>query len=232
MNKNHLTKRLTAVASYVPQGARLADIGSDHAMIPINLVANGKVASAVAGEVIIGPFSRAQTAVAAAGLTTQIQVRLADGLTAIQAGDQIDTIVIAGMGGNLIRDILARGSQKLKNIQRLILEPNVQADVVRTWLAQQQFMIVAETILREDQHTYEIIVAEPSSQPVVYTAQQIKFGPCLVRAKTPIFHAKWQHQLLTNQRILANLTQAQQPQPAKISALKTENQQIMEVLNG
>lgn len=232
MNKHHLTKRLTAVANFVPQGARLADIGSDHAMVPINLVASGKIDYAVAGEVITGPFSRAQAAVTDAGLATQIQVRLADGLAAIQAGDQIDTVVIAGMGGILIRDILARGWRTLKTVKRLVLEPNVQEDVVRTWLAQQQFTIVAESILREDNHTYEIIVAEPSNQPVNYTTQQIKFGPHLMQAQSPVFQAKWQHQLLTNQRILANLAQAQNVPQAKIAALEIENQQIMEVLHG
>ncbi|MFC6171528.1 tRNA (adenine(22)-N(1))-methyltransferase [Loigolactobacillus jiayinensis] len=232
MNKHHLTKRLSAVAGYVPQGARLADIGSDHALVPINLVASGKIDYAVAGEVIAGPFSRAETAIAEAGLAAQIQVRLADGLAAIQVADQIDTVVIAGMGGILIRDILARGWQTLKTVKRLVLEPNVQEDVVRTWLMQQQFRIVAETILREDQHTYEIIVAEPSSHSVSYTAQQIKFGPLLMQAKTPEFQAKWQHQHLTNQRILANLAQAQNVPQAKMTALQAENQQIMEVLHG
>ncbi|MFD1317690.1 tRNA (adenine(22)-N(1))-methyltransferase [Loigolactobacillus zhaoyuanensis] len=232
MNKNHLTKRLAAIAACVPNGARVADIGSDHAMVPINLVTSGKVDYAVAGEVIAGPFARAQNAVVAAGLAPKIRVRLADGLAAIRAMDQIDTVVIAGMGGILIRDILARGQQELKTVKRLVLEPNVQEDVVRTWLAEQQFAIIQEKILREDQHTYEIIVAERQAQPVKYTELQVKFGPCLVQEKAPVFQGKWQHRLVTNQRILANLEQAQNPPQQKITTLRTENQQIEEVLHG
>ena len=98
MNNSHLTKRLAAVAAFVPPNARIADIGSDHALLPVHLVATGKIQSAIAGEVIQGPFLRSQAAVTQAGLSKQIQVRLADGLAAIHPADQIDTVVSAGMG--------------------------------------------------------------------------------------------------------------------------------------
>ena len=104
--ETRLSKRLGAVASYVQKGSRLADVGSDHAYLPLFLVENGIIDYAVAGEVVQGPYQSALTNVVQAGKEELIQVRLANGLAAIESSDRIDTITIAGMGGRLIADIL------------------------------------------------------------------------------------------------------------------------------
>ncbi|MHC5923953.1 tRNA (adenine(22)-N(1))-methyltransferase, partial [Streptococcus pyogenes] len=86
-----LSKRLAAVAAYVPEKARLADLGSDHAYLPLFLVENDLIDFAVAGEVVQGPYQSALTNVAQAGEEEQVHVRLANGLAAIEKDDQIDT---------------------------------------------------------------------------------------------------------------------------------------------
>ena len=111
--ETRLSKRLSAVAAYVQKGSRLADVGSDHAYLPLFLVENGIIDYAVAGEVVQGPYQSALTNVAQAGKEELIQVRLANGLAAIESSDQIDTITIAGMGGRLIADILESDLAKL-----------------------------------------------------------------------------------------------------------------------
>ena len=131
MDAHHLSKRLLNVAKLVPKGARLADIGSDHAYLPAYLALKGQIEFAVAGEVVKGPFQNAQQVVRAQGLNEQIAVRLADGLAAIEASDQIDTITICGMGGTLICDILEKGKDKLVKHPFLILQPNVGEKNVR-----------------------------------------------------------------------------------------------------
>ncbi|MDR1567777.1 MAG: class I SAM-dependent methyltransferase, partial [Streptococcaceae bacterium] len=108
MNGEKLSKRLAMVASFVPKGARVADIGSAHAYLPVLLIKSGKISYAVAGEVAKGPFESAQQEVAKHSLDEQISVRLANGLAAISAADQIDTLTIAGMGGQLMTDILSK----------------------------------------------------------------------------------------------------------------------------
>lgn len=226
----HLTKRLTAIAQQVPQGSRLADIGSDHALVPIHLVQTGQIQFAIAGEVIPGPLSRATQAIKAAKLTQQIQPRLADGLAAIQPADQVDTVVIAGMGGQLICDILAAGQPHKNGIQRLILEPNIQEDLVRQWLGAHRYQIVAETIVAEDQHVYEIIVAELTAKVIQYSPAALKFGPCLMQEKSQVFRAKWRHRYETNEKIEANLrNNARGDQSQKLAALTVENKMIQEV---
>lgn len=226
----HLTKRLTAIAQQVPQGSRLADIGSDHALVPVHLVQTGQIQFAIAGEVIPGPLSRAKQAIEAAGLTQQIQPRLANGLAAIRPADQVDTVVIAGMGGQLICDILTAGQPHETGIQRLILEPNIQEDLVRQWLGAHRYQIKAETIVAEEQHVYEIIVAELAEQAIQYSPQALKFGPYLMQEKSPVFRAKWRHRYDTNEKIMANLRHnARGDQSQKLAALTVENKMIQEV---
>src|SRR5690606_28479720 len=106
MNAQKLSKRLETVASFVPTGAIVADIGSDHAYLPCYLVHQNIVNKAVAGEVVKGPYESALRQVKLEGLEDKVIVRLADGLQAIEDNDQVDTITIAGMGGPLIVSIL------------------------------------------------------------------------------------------------------------------------------
>src|SRR5574344_1648931 len=99
MNAQKLSERLAKVASYVPTGAVVADIGSDHAYLPCYLVHEGIAKRAVAGEVVKGPYESAVKQVRQEGLTDKVTVRLADGLAAVQPTDGVDTVTIAGMGG-------------------------------------------------------------------------------------------------------------------------------------
>ena len=112
MEFTKLSNRLDLVASFVPAGARLLDVGSDHAYLPIALLQEGKIEAAIAGEVVEGPYQSALQNVADNGLEDKIEVRLANGLVAFEPEDGISCITIAGMGGRLIADILAAGLEK------------------------------------------------------------------------------------------------------------------------
>ena len=114
-----ISKRLETVASFVPQGAVLLDVGSDHAYLPIELVEKGHIEAAIAGEVVEGPYQSAVTNVESHGLTEKIQVRLANGLAAFEESDQVSVITIAGMGGRLIATILEDGLDKLATVSNL-----------------------------------------------------------------------------------------------------------------
>lgn len=228
MNEHVLSKRLTLVGEEVPDGARLADIGSDHAYLPVALMLAGKLAYAVAGEVVKGPFESAKRQVAKNGLTDKITVRLADGLAAVEASDEIDTVSIAGMGGTLIASILEAGkvAGQLQGTERLVLQPNVGEPQVRRWLMENDYHIETEHILEENEKLYEIIVAEPVSEPVVYSEEELFFGPFLMKEQSPVFTKKWQHEATQIRRVLAQLQQAASPQAEKVAALTAELTQI------
>ncbi|MGY2135808.1 tRNA (adenine(22)-N(1))-methyltransferase [Pseudomonas reactans] len=212
MNEHTLSLRLERVAANVPAGARLADIGSDHGYLPVALMRRGLITAAVAGEVATTPFHAAQRTVRDNGLEHQISVRLADGLAAIEAHDSITAISVCGMGGETIRDILEGGKRHLSGQERLILQPNGGEQPLRQWLMDNGYSILSEELLRENRFYYEIIVAE-RAEAVVYTAEQLYFGPLQLQARSPVFIAKWQRMLRQKHKTLASFERARQAVP-------------------
>ena len=209
MNEHTLSMRLECVAARVPAGARLADIGSDHAYLPVALMRRGAIAAAVAGEVANTPFQAAERTVRDNGLEQHISVRLADGLAAIKPADRINAISLCGMGGETIRDILESGKVHLSGEERLILQPNGGEQPLRQWLMDNGYRIQCEALLRENRFYYEIIVAE-RAPPVSYTAEQLYFGPLQMQARSPEFLAKWQRMLRQKHKTLASVERARQ----------------------
>lgn len=218
MNAQNLSKRLEKVASFVPKGAIVADIGSDHAYLPCYLIHKGIVPKAVAGEVVKGPFQSAVKKVKEEGLERQITVRLADGLKAIEDGDGVDTVTIAGMGGPLIVSILEKNPEKLKSIVRLILQPNTHANVVRKWALEHQWQIIDEAIVEEDDKIYEIVVLERG--PMELTEAEILMGKKLIREKSEVFLKKWTKEVNHWKNVLNSMEKAEQT--PKIAAKRQE----------
>ncbi|WP_296249043.1 tRNA (adenine(22)-N(1))-methyltransferase [Pseudomonas sp. UBA4194] len=204
MNQQTLSMRLEQVAAHVPQGARLADIGSDHGYLPAALLLRGAISGGVIGEVALTPWHAAQRTVGENGLQEKLSVRLADGLAAIEPGDAIDAISLCGMGGETIRDILASGQARLSGRERLILQPNGGEQPLRRWLMENGYRILAEALLQENRFYYEIIVAERTG-PVTYTEQELYFGPLQMQARSPAFLAKWQRLLTLKHKALQGL---------------------------
>ncbi|WP_105124163.1 tRNA (adenine(22)-N(1))-methyltransferase [Streptococcus suis] len=224
--ETRLSKRLATVADYVPQGARLVDVGSDHAYLPLFLVEQGRIEFAVAGEVVQGPYQSALQNVEQAGQSDKISVRLANGLAAVEQSDQISTVTIAGMGGRLIADILEAGKDKLVSVERLILQPNNREDDVRRWLVANDFQIIAEEILEENDKIYEILVAEKGKSDL--TADQLRFGPYLLDEQSATFQKKWLKEL---DKLIYALEQVPLERQADRSAISKKIQQIQEVLH-
>jgi len=209
LNEHTLSRRLERVAALVPAGARLADIGSDHAYLPVALMRRGLIAMAVAGVVGATPFSAAQRSGLGDGFQQRIHLRLALGLASIGGEDGIDTISRCGMGGETSRDIFEAGDGRLSGRELLILQPNGGEPELRQWLMDNAYRIVHEDVLLENRFDYEIIVAERSG-PVVYSPEALYFGPLLMAARSPAFLDKWQRRLRNKQRTLAGLQRARQ----------------------
>lgn len=212
MNEHTLSMRLERVAANVPSGARLADIGSDHAYLPVALMRRGAITTAVAGEVAATPFHAAQRTVRDNGLEQQVTVRLANGLAAIEPDDGITAISLCGMGGETIRDILESGKAHLFGQERLILQPNGGEQPLRQWLMDNGYSILSEELLQENRFYYEIIVAERAGS-VRYSAEELYFGPLQMQARSPVFLAKWQRMLRQKHKTLASFEQARQAVP-------------------
>lgn len=230
MDTYHLSKRLAKAAAYVPQGARLADIGSDHAYLPANLAINHIIDYGVAGEVVKGPYENAVHEIQREHLEEKIFPRFADGLKAIEDDDQIDTITICGMGGTLIRNILEKDKSKLQNHPLLILQPNVGSNVLRQWLQANHYQIMHEDILEEDDHIYEIIVAKYASQPMRLSSEDLFFGPILRHHQNDAFTKKWEKEIEKNEKAISQMQNATNPPTQRLAQLKNENELIRGVL--
>lgn len=173
-----LSKRLKQIAEFVPLGTIVADIGTDHALLPSYLVQKRIAPRAIAIDVSKGPFEIAEKQVRSLLLADKISVRLGDGLEPINPGE-VQTVVIAGMGGATIKKILTKSPQVVAQLQRLILQPNVAAEFVRTWAFYNNWKIIDEEIICEDERFYEIIVLEPGRMEIedeIY----LFLGPLLV----------------------------------------------------
>ncbi|MQS76044.1 tRNA (adenine(22)-N(1))-methyltransferase TrmK [Companilactobacillus halodurans] len=226
-----LSKRLQAVYQMVDNNVRVADIGSDHAYLPVELIEQGVASYAIAGEVAPGPMSRSKEDVEKFGLSEKIDVRLGDGLAVITDNDAIDTVVIAGMGGILIQNILTRATtEQLQNVKTLILQPNIGEPLVRHWLVENNFAIVDEDIVEEDHHVYEIIKANKVENPVSLTEAQFLMGPILIDKKTKTFVAKWQHKLNSYQKAVENMGHAKKVDQDKIDVMNRYIKYIEEIL--
>lgn len=230
MNQHTLSMRLERVAAHMPVGARLADIGSDHGYLPVALMRRGLIAAAVAGEVALTPFQAAQRTVRDNGFEQQITVRRANGLEAIEPQDDITAISVCGMGGETIRDILENGKARLSGQERLILQPNGGEQPLRLWLMENGYRIVSEELLSENNFYYEIIVAERAG-PVLYSAEELYFGPLQMQARSPTFLSKWQRILRHKQQTLAQFAKARQAVPdVKVHEVAQQARWITELL--
>lgn len=242
-----LSKRLSQILEQIPRGSRLADIGSDHALLPVAAVESGAAIKAIAGEVNPGPYDAAVKQVMESGMTEVISVRRGDGLDVLSAGEA-DVITIAGMGGSLIAAILDRGEDKLAGVNRLILQPNVGEDILRKWLYSHTWVLIEEFILEEDGKIYEVLVAEPAeltnlTNEQVYSERTIamgidlnldwllRMGPWLTKTPNPVFHDKWKAEIEKMNYILQSLSRSDQDSAVgKANEIRSDIEFIQEVL--
>ncbi|NRD80784.1 tRNA (adenine-N(1))-methyltransferase [Bacillus sp. BRMEA1] len=218
MNSDKLSARLEMVAKYVPKGASVADIGSDHAYLPCFLVKNFGIPFAVAGEVAEGPFQSAVRNVNAQGLSDVISVRTGDGLDVV-GPDEVECITIAGMGGTLIASILEKGKDKLGSVKRLILQPNIHALSIRKWFLENNWELKAEEILEEDGKIYEILIGEKGDAKKPYGNNMdagLLFGPYLSKSRSEAFFKKWSAEKKNWERIYTQLVHASETEEASV----------------
>jgi len=227
-----LSKRLETITKYLPKQAIFADIGSDHAYLPIAVCQRDDSAHAIAGELNKGPYLAAVEHVKKYQLAERIQVIQGDGLDVIR-NHPVKQIVIAGMGGGLIRSILERGKDTLKTVERLILQPNVDSQYIREWTNANDFSLVDEDILEEDGHIYEILVLDKSEQAksTLLSDQACLFGPFLLEQRNDTFTKKWQRELVNYQRIINQMEQAKVLDVAKIAEYNCRIKWIEQVIN-
>jgi len=179
-----LSPRLKAIAELVPPGARVADIGTDHGYIPMYLVKNNIVSKAIASDISSGSLEKTISLVKEQGFSNIIETRLGSGLKVLKAGE-VDTVIIAGMGGLLIKNILEESPDILKGVKTLILQPMNSQGELRYWLIQNAFTIKDEELVMDNNRIYEIILIEHGRQEE-WNDIELEISPRLLEKKHPL----------------------------------------------
>lgn len=194
-----LSKRLFTCARYTDGFLKLADIGTDHAQLPIHCVEEGYVMNALAIDNKEGPYVIAFSNVKKQNLEHKISVILGDGISKIDDG--VDVVVISGMGGSLISDILL--NDPVKNVKRFIIQPNNDPKSVRHALKSIGFKILDELVIKDNHKYYDIIVIEKGNQEL--TSFEEEFGPVNLKLKPHFFVERIEKELRKLNKVVENM---------------------------
>jgi tRNA (adenine22-N1)-methyltransferase len=202
-----LSPRLQAVAELVKPGLKLADIGTDHAYLPIYLIQQGKSPLAVAIDIHRGPYESALKQVALQGLEDKISVILGNGLEPLQHR-QVDVVVLAGMGSATMIEILEAKPELVLKLQQLVLQPMVGVGQMRKWLVENGWAINNEILVKDDGFIYTVLSALPGEQSISDWLT-LELGPILLKEKPPLLKDYISKMLSDYENVLINLAQTQ-----------------------
>ena len=224
--RKRFNPRLRSAVDYVRRGAAIADIGTDHAYLPIFLLREGIAERAIACDIGRGPIDRARENIASAGLSDRISTLRTDGLHGVEPFHP-DHILIFGMGGELIVKILSEAPWVHDASIRLILQPMSRVEVLRRYLWENGFSIVGETLSREDDRIYQTICAEWRGRSEAFTSLDCLIGKRECNAASPLYIPFLKQKIRVAEQILAGRSQAK---TADIGAQQEELQALKERL--
>lgn len=195
-----INNRLKKVGELVDTDSLILDIGCDHALLDIYLIKENKVKKAIASDIAKGPLDSARSNIASYHMEDRIELRLGDGLECYT--DDIDTIVISGMGGRTIIGIFKYQLAVVKNIKTIILSPNNYQEDVRRFFSKIGFMIEEETLVKDGKVIYQIMKCKRGKKK--YKKRDYFFGPILLENKDLLFQEYYKKELISR-KIIMNL---------------------------
>lgn len=182
-----LTNRLKRIADFIEPGETVADIGTDHGFLPIALWESGKSPQVILSDVNQGPLEKAKENIIKYYPGKEFDLRIGNGMQTLEPGE-VDVLVIAGMGGLLISDILSDDIEKTRTYKKIILQPRNNQIKLRAWLLENGFTIKDEALVKEGNYICEIIVAEPFGPAILAGLDDItlEISPILFQKKDPL----------------------------------------------
>ncbi len=224
----NLSKRLTAVAGLITKGNSIADIGTDHGYIPIYMAQNGFTAKALAMDVNEGPLERAAENINRYNVDKIVSTRLSDGLAKLNEGET-DTIVIAGMGGLLTIKILSSHMHVAKSSKELILSPHSDVSLVRRFLAENNFCIVDEVMVFEEEKFYFVMKAVAGNMSIAGEADAY-YGKILLDKKDSVLLDYLHREEVKRLCIIDKMNKSGSKNKARIAELNNEMSIIREAI--
>lgn len=223
-----ISKRLCTAASMICDGNRLADVGTDHGYVPIYLLQQKRIPSAIAMDINRGPLERAKEHIRLYQLEEYIQTRLSDGVEALLPGEA-DSILIAGMGGGLVIHILEDGEAICHEVKELVLQPQSELYRVRQFLDEQGYVVDAEEMVLEDGKYYPMMRVHYDANTLGLTEGkkqvEYQYGEKLLEMRHPVLleYLHWEKEI--QEQILHKLKG--QPQTEQIAERVREVEEIL-----
>jgi len=217
-SNNPISARLASAVPYIRRGARVVDVGTDHAYLPIYLLREGLAAAALAADINKGPIEVARANIAAAGLADVIETLCTDGLHGAQ-DFQPDHILVFGMGGELIVKILSEAPWVRDPRIRLILQPMSRSATLRAWLLENGFSILGETITYEEKY-YQTLAAVWSGEKECYNEVELMLGRYNIKRRPPLFDGFLRHEIQVLEHIIAGKSRGQNVDPTEEIGMK------------
>ena len=199
----NLSDRFKKIVNFVPKNTIAGDIGTDHGYIPVYLIKNGISKKVIATDISQNSLNKIGDYVNSIGNIKEIDIRLGDGLDPIKPFE-IDTVIIAGMGGLLIRDILKKNKEKSDSITHFIFQPNVASRELREYLYENNFEIIDESLAKEGERFYEIIYAKKGKDFVIKDIYY-EVGKKLILNRDPLLQEFVNYKIEKIQNILKEL---------------------------
>lgn len=184
-----LSKRLKRIAEHVDKCESIADIGTDHGYIPIYLVKEGICEKAIASDINKGPIEKAKVNVTFEGVSDKVKCLLGPGLNPLKVGE-VNGVILAGMGGNLTRDILLADMPKVKKYDFLILQPAQNPEVLREFLYKNNYKILDEDLIKDEGRFYELfkVKYDETSEKLIFEDElDYEISPLLRKKEHPLF---------------------------------------------
>lgn len=199
MTNIKISKRLLLIASMVDKDSILADIGCDHALLDIYLLKNKIIKKAIACDIAQGSINQALKNVKKNNIEN-IDLRLSDGLSMIKSNDNIDTMVISGLGSQKIIKIISKDIDKIKDINNIIIQSNIGVPNIRKYLTKIGYFIKDEKLIKERNIIYTIIKFKKGHEK--YSKKEINFGPILLLNKDKLFNELINNIIIKNKTII------------------------------
>lgn len=242
MRPGMLSKRLQTVADMVTSGNRVCDVGCDHGYVSIYLVKQGISPGVLAMDVRKGPLNAAREHVVKQGLSDKIETRLSDGLHNYNIGEA-RSLICAGMGGRLMRQILEEEKDKTDSFQELILQPQSEIEEFRRFLRENAYLIQDEEILEEDGKFYQVMRAVPAGRQAEFPEDELcklkdRYGPVNLHKKTGVFlsyllrEQKIYGEILENLRENGLADEKRRVRYAQVEELLRDCQKVLALLYG
>ena len=214
----HLGERLQTIAAMVPSCHTMADIGTDHGYVPAFLALSGQCRHVIASDIAKGPCQAAIETRNKYNLHSDMEIRTAPGLQGLRIGE-VETVVIAGMGGVTIMGILEESPEIAASVQTFVLQPMNSANVLRHWLIHHGFRIAEEVLCKENNHIYIVIKALHTEGKQNLSFLETELGPCILDSKPGL----WQEYIQSKTEQYYRLLRQMESSPVAMNSDKYKN---------